>query len=907
MSSGPPTGDAAAAAAAAAAQDPALFLSPREPAARPWPEDAALLHGRPPVMPALVRMNSGLQQSELPHAQPFLSQQRQQQQQQQQSSQQPGPKVGVPGGPAPPPVVVGLDIGPGGVASLQHAGSVASMAAGSAGSAGNASSAGDGSVGGEASGPTAAATAKQRRLSTSSNAAAAAGPSLADVTHPGGFGSAAAAAAAAVSQALQKQHQQDGINASAGAAPGFGRSTSIAASYAYTGAGASVILGPSGSPSGGSGGGGPAPSDAGSHYGALGGPRSSPLTAAARVLAAADKTKALEARREQLQKEEEEAEEEERVTLALYKELAEKAKEDVQGGNAKYVRMMALAGRHSFCSPGDLYNLIMTPHDALLMAHIAKPLLRIIDCRRREEYLVEHIRGAIHLTECSTAAARNALNTTPLFEQRAAALDPRNSIVFYGAEEVDDGAPQAGATATAGLPAGNTADAKDKRVRYTKLHAKLVQVLAMVDDGVSRLLTLRGGLKQFKKQFPFLVCNIPHDVVPDMDGYQADHLSGQFEGSDYGGGGGAPSVAGSWQSLNHLATGAFAPAAVGGGSANRRRSPSRRRDFSDRAARKQTAINHAARNNRGGGGGGGGGGDDEDGWVRGRRPGPAIPGVTTAGVMNGLTEDQQRYGRDYKGPPICRALTMGVLAPVKARHAVYFCSFQIPRSEVSFLRMLHLCQGDTFDESEFAGTLQNGHKIPGTSALEFDADLNVYPNLILDPWLFLGDQRCSWSLASLLDLQITHIINISTDICNYFEDHPAARLANNTTIKYLTIRMHDDQNSDILSQFNLVFNFIDMAKKTDKNAKIMVHCQMGISRSASLIIAYIMHLTRQSLQDVFYHVKMRRYIVQPNRGFWAQLGVVEKQLRGGVTTVYDIIEAGMRREETSACNCCTIA
>lgn len=247
------------------------------------------------------------------------------------------------------------------------------------------------------------------------------------------------------------------------------------------------------------------------------------------------------------------------------------------------------------------------------------------------------------------------------------------------------------------------------------------------------------------------------------------------------------------------------------------------------------------------------------------------------------------------------------------RHAVVWCPFSTPRSEVPYLHALHIAHkgiSEDADEKEnefITGQLQNGHRVPGTSAYEFDPDLNVYPNLIMGTWLFLGDQRCAWSLASLIDLQITHIINISTDICNYFEDHPAAKLPNSNFIKYLTIRMHDDQNSDIFSQFQLVFNFIDMAKKSDRNAKIMVHCQMGISRSASLVIAYIMHHTGCPLKDVYYHVKSRRYIVQPNKGFWQQLSAVERQLRKGQTSVYEIVEAGIRPEVKKSCGGCSIA
>ncbi len=701
------------------------------------------------------------------------------------------------------------------------------------------------------------------------------------------------------------------------------------------------------------------------------------------VVGAADRSRALAARRAQLAMEEEAQEKEEEVTLAYFKHLAERALGEVTGGHTRYTRMLSLAGRHSFCSAADVYNLIMTPHDSLLRAHMVRPLLRIIDCRRKDEYLAGHIRGALHLSECTTGAAKRALNSTPLFEQRAAALDPRNAIVFYGAEEVDTSSAAAGtaqggtaAAAGAGAAAGDGGAGatgagqggdKGRRPKYTRLHAKIVQVVAMVDDGVSRLLTLRGGYAGFKKLFPFLVCTVPHDVVPEGEG----RVSGESGHNGLAAGGIGvvgyesssesfeTSSVGSWQSLtnlpveyHHTAQHQQQQQQAAAGEGDRRKSPHHRRQRSRvpatatdaLASLPSSAASPAFHSSFASGPSGGYGG-----FSPGRDPprrSAAAAAAATAAVLsrrNGLTADQQRYGVGYRGPPISAALALGALAPVRGKNVVFTCPFWIPRSEGAYVRMLKQYHreagGDDEDAAawgahggagaggrtgagagraetevgwvdataEDGGALRNGHRVPGTAADEFDADLNVYPNLILEPWLFLGDQRCSWSLAALLDLQITHIINISTDICNYFEDHPAARLANGKAIKYLTIRMHDDQNSDILSQFNLVFNFIDMAKKSDAGARIMVHCQMGISRSASLIIAYIMHLTRLSLKDTYYHVKMRRYIIHPNRGFWAQLGVVEKQLCGGTTTVYDIMEAGMRKEVPEGCRCCTIA
>lgn len=702
---------------------------------------------------------------------------------------------------------------------------------------------------------------------------------------------------------------------------------------------------------------------------------------------AARQIAAIEARKERLRQLEEEEEKREQAALEMFKHLRHTASEIVLGGFQKYARSLTLAGRHSLCTVDELYNLIMMPHDALLMAHIAKPLLRIIDCRPREVFDKEHIRGSVHVTELTIQCARNALNTTAQFDQRAAALDPRNTIVFYGDEFGDDSSGPGSSTSHQtesgeGERTTESSGSEDKG-KFSKLHAQIVQAVAAADDGVSRLMSLRGGIQQFKARFPFLICSIAHPELSEAD-LQRGPIAAMpgLEGAIGGLSGALAASAGinSTGTYDRLDGSTSARNRNGGGSSggsssrdrNRRRRrqegsgegndgvgesrssrprsarPASRRDSGSSVASSTSAWEESSSRPRSRAGYRESTSSSEGptpistsvpSGARGTQHRPShdrppsrrqsaelsgdesVDGTTSAGRHSQFPSQQPRRqdlgyhaGNTNNTGKTLASASAAARGPRRSnRHLVVWCPFSTPRSEVPYLHALHLASSGIAEDDDDGrlkelqtGQLQNGHKVPGTSAYEFDPDLNVYPNLILSPWLFLGDQRCAWSLAALIDLQITHIVNISTDICNYFEDHPAARLPNDNFIKYLTIRMHDDQNSDIYSQFQLVFNFIDMAKKTDPNAKIMVHCQMGISRSASLVIAYIMHLTGASLKDIYYHVKARRYIVQPNKGFWQQLGFVERELRDGQCTLSEIIEAGIRIEKPPLCGGCQI-
>lgn len=55
------------------------------------------------------------------------------------------------------------------------------------------------------------------------------------------------------------------------------------------------------------------------------------------------------------------------------------------------------------------------------------------------------------------------------------------------------------------------------------------------------------------------------------------------------------------------------------------------------------------------------------------------------------------------------------------------------------------------------------------------------------------------------------------------------------------------------------------------HSKCLVHCKMGVSRSASTVIAYAMKEFGWSLEKAYNYVKQKRSITRPNAGFMRQL------------------------------------
>ena len=73
--------------------------------------------------------------------------------------------------------------------------------------------------------------------------------------------------------------------------------------------------------------------------------------------------------------------------------------------------------------------------------------------------------------------------------------------------------------------------------------------------------------------------------------------------------------------------------------------------------------------------------------------------------------------------------------------------------------------------------------------------------------------------------------------------------------------------------------FSDEARAED--GKILVHCQAGVSRSATITIAYILKHSKMTVMEAYRYVKSKRVIIAPNFNFMGQLMEFEQCLNQG--------------------------
>jgi protein-tyrosine phosphatase len=128
--------------------------------------------------------------------------------------------------------------------------------------------------------------------------------------------------------------------------------------------------------------------------------------------------------------------------------------------------------------------------------------------------------------------------------------------------------------------------------------------------------------------------------------------------------------------------------------------------------------------------------------------------------------------------------------------------------------------------------------------------------------IFLGDEDAAADLGILKEFKITHILICAKEPKKYFENE----------FVYKQFHIEDFPEQNIVQYFKEAFSFIDSAKI------IFIHCQAGVSRSASFVIGYLMWKLKKSFEEIFAHVKDKRKIIDPNEGFVKQLNLFNKYL-----------------------------
>ena len=134
----------------------------------------------------------------------------------------------------------------------------------------------------------------------------------------------------------------------------------------------------------------------------------------------------------------------------------------------------------------------------------------------------------------------------------------------------------------------------------------------------------------------------------------------------------------------------------------------------------------------------------------------------------------------------------------------------------------------------------------------------------VDEGLFVASQDVANDAELIKQHGITHVLNVA--------GAPSRKLLD---LHYLDVHILDLPEEPLSCHFVKCFDFIDEALKI---GRVLVHCNAGISRSVSIVVAFLMCRRQKSLCEGISQVKAARPRAQPNAGFLKQLKMYESSI-----------------------------
>ena len=132
--------------------------------------------------------------------------------------------------------------------------------------------------------------------------------------------------------------------------------------------------------------------------------------------------------------------------------------------------------------------------------------------------------------------------------------------------------------------------------------------------------------------------------------------------------------------------------------------------------------------------------------------------------------------------------------------------------------------------------------------------------------IYLGDHIAASNKFILQRHGITHILQVASGMYPKFPGK----------FVYKTVNIDDISSANLKQHFIACHRFIDAA--ISSGGTVLVHCWAGVSRSATIVITYLMQKHNASMQQCTDHVRAQRWFINPNPGFKKQMKLYEREL-----------------------------
>ena len=133
-------------------------------------------------------------------------------------------------------------------------------------------------------------------------------------------------------------------------------------------------------------------------------------------------------------------------------------------------------------------------------------------------------------------------------------------------------------------------------------------------------------------------------------------------------------------------------------------------------------------------------------------------------------------------------------------------------------------------------------------------------SLIMDD-IYVGDIYDAHNIKELKNLGITNVISVVPGIENMYTEEDG--------INHKCYEIIDNLDANLEQYFNETSDLIE--KIVNKKEKVLIHCICGVSRSVTILIAYMIKKRKYQLQEAINLISQKRNIIKPNYSFLSQL------------------------------------
>ncbi|KAH8807891.1 protein-tyrosine phosphatase-like protein [Xylogone sp. PMI_703] len=160
---------------------------------------------------------------------------------------------------------------------------------------------------------------------------------------------------------------------------------------------------------------------------------------------------------------------------------------------------------------------------------------------------------------------------------------------------------------------------------------------------------------------------------------------------------------------------------------------------------------------------------------------------------------------------------------------------------------------------------------------------NSAATLVFPPSIYVGPLSAASDAAFVNSNSITHALSIGAT--------PSAQIPG---VTYHRLALVDSVTASISKVTDEAVKIIDSVVATESE-KILIHCSAAVSRSPTIVTAYLMIRQKMLLKEALGRVIIARPTVSPNPNFLRQLKDLEEKLYGCVTL--DVEELPKKRED----------